>query len=161
MNEQSRRTISLAAIAAIIVVSAYLCGVSAGQWLGLNARIEAAESRADLPPAADPQRYLLVADNRSTATADLQTRLNDGARVAGMTLSRTNFEAASDDDPLTVFADIEASGTLVEISAFLHMVESTTPALIVETASLRPLRDSDRLRLTARIRARLSPGARS
>ena len=161
MNEQARRTVSLVAIAAIIVVAAYLCGASVGQWFALNARIETAEAQAELPPAADPQRYLLNASSWSEATANLQTRLNEAARLAGINLSRTNIESATDADPLAMAAEIEASGTMSEIAAFLHTVESATPALIVETASLRPIRDSDRLRLTARVRARLTPGADS
>lgn len=159
MSEDTRRLISLTVLGVLVVAVVALSVMAAGHWADLQSRIAVAENRADLPPAADPQRYLIHAGSRGVATADLQSRVTEAARVAGVTMDRRLPQPADQNDALRLIIDVEASGTIGEISAFLHSVESTTPALIVTEASLRPMREAGELRLTATIEARLSPGA--
>lgn len=159
MTEDNRRALSLAGLLLLVVGVIALTTWSVTGWISTQNRIAAAERDAELPPAADPQRYLLTAASRAQARADLQTRLNEMARVNGVTLSRFDTEPASDTDALLMTSEVEVSGGIGEIAAFLHAVESTVPALIVTEASLRPARTEGELRMTASIEARLSPGA--
>lgn len=159
MTEDNRRALSLAALLLLVIGVIALTAWSATSWISTGNRITVAERDAELPPAADPARYLLTAASRAQARADLQTRLNEMARVNGVTLSRFDTEPAADTDALLMSSEVEVSGSIGEIAAFLHSVESTTPALIVTEAALRPARDEGQLRLTASIEARLSPGA--
>ncbi|MEN0653527.1 MULTISPECIES: GspMb/PilO family protein [Hyphobacterium] len=159
MTEDSRRALSLASLLVLVIAVIALTAWSVSGWVSTQDRIAVAERDAELPPAADPQRYLLTAASRAQARADLQTRLNEMARQNGVTLSRFDTEPANPDDALRMLSEVEVSGSIGEISAFLHAVESTTPALIVTEAGLRPARTEGQLRLTASIEARLSPGA--
>lgn len=159
MTEDNRRALSLAGLLLLVVGVIALTAWSVTGWISTQNRIAAAERDAELPPAADPARYLLTAASRAQARADLQTRLNEMARTNGVTLSRFDTDPASDTDALLMTSEVEVSGGIGEIAAFLHAVESTVPALIVTEASLRPGRTEGELRMTASIEARLSPGA--
>jgi len=159
MTEDNRRALSLVALLVLVAGVIALTAWSVTQWVDTGNRITIAERDAELPPAADPARYLLTAASRAQARADLQTRLNEMARVNGVTLSRFDTAPAADTDTLLMTSEVEVSGSIGEIAAFLHAVESTVPALIVTEAALRPAREEGELRLTASIEARLSPGA--
>lgn len=159
MNAGTRRMIGLAALALFFAATIALTAWSAASWIGMGRRIEMAEARAELPPAADPARYLLIAPSRAEASGDLQERLNEAASAAGLTLSRVTIAPVDTSDTGRMAAEIETSGSMGELAAFLHAVESSLPALIVPEASLRPIREAEVLRLNARIEARLSPGA--
>lgn len=159
MNEQTRRLTSLTVLGVLMIAVLAFTAISVTNWLAIQSQIETAEARAELPPAADPQRYLLQAESHGVAGANFQSRLRDAAQTAGLTINRQRTLPAEDASDLRVVVELEASGEISEIAVFLHSVESTTPALIVATASFRPERSGSALRMTARIEGRLNPGA--
>jgi hypothetical protein len=161
MTPDFRRRLSL--LAAGIVLLAVMAGfsISVSGWFRMQSDIDTAISGQAVPPAADPARYLSPGENHAVAGSNLQTRLNEAARQSGLTTGRVNIAPADAGDPLAIVLEFQAEGELENIARLLHSIESTLPALIVEDARLTPLRNSQRLQLTATIRARREPGGAS
>lgn len=159
MSEDTRRMISLSLLGVLIVLVLAATSIAIADWFAIQSRIAAAEASAELPPAADPQRYLLHAGSRGEASATLQSRINEVARASSVTVSRSRPIPADERDALRMAYEVEVSGTIGNIAAFLHAIESNIPALVISNAEMRPARDAPTLRLTVTIEARLSPGA--
>lgn len=161
MTPDFRRRLSLLAAGIVLLVVMAGFSISVSGWFRMQSDIDAAISGQAVPPAADPARYLSPGESHAVAGSNLQTRLNEAARQSGLTTGRVNIAPADEGDPLAIVLEFQAEGELENIARLLHSIESTLPALIVEDARLTPLRNSQRLQLTATIRARREPGGAS
>lgn len=161
MTPDIRRLVSLLAIGLILILSLTGFAVTLTGWLDVQSDIEQAISDQEVPPAADPARYLSPGESHAVAGSNLQTRLNEAARGAGLTTGRVNISPVDTADPLAVVVDFQAEGEMDNLARLLHRIEASLPALIVEEVRLTPIRDSSRLQLTATIRARREPGGGS
>ncbi len=161
MTPDIRRLVSLIAIGLVLVISLTGFGVSLTGWMGVRSDIDQALADQDVPPAADPARYLSPGESHAVAGSNLQTRLNEAARNAGLTTGRVNISPVNAADPLAVVVDFQAEGEMDNLARLLHSMEASLPALIVEEVRLTPVRNSSRLQLTATIRARREPGGGS
>lgn len=161
MNPDLRRSV-LIGLAGVIVLTAFLAFALVLQgWLHMRAEIERAALEQSVPPAADPARYLTPGENLAVASSNLQSRLNQAARAAGLTASRVQIMPQDASDPLALRLEFQAQGSLDDLSQLLHTLESGLPALIVENVQLTRIRQTDDLLLTATIQARREPGADS
>lgn len=161
MTPDIRRLVSLIAIGLVLVISLIGFGVSLTGWMDVQSDIAQALADQDVPPAADPARYLSPGESHAVAGSNLQTRLNEAARNADLTTGRVNISPVNSADPLAVVVDFQAEGEMDNLARLLHSMEASLPALIVEEVRLTPVRNSSRLQLTATIRARREPGGGS
>lgn len=162
MTPAARRLVALAAGAVLFFGSLGVLVLTALDWRALGQDITLAERRDSLPPAADPARYLITGASRAEATADLQGRLSEAAREAGIGApGSVRFSAEDSDDPLKITIDVTAEGGMDGLARFLHALESRLPALIVSRARLVPGNEDGQLRLEIRIEARRAPGGRT
>lgn len=159
MRDGVRKWISFAALFVGVLVATVFLASSVSNWLIVQAQIEQAIAEQSVPPAADPARYLIPGENGAVASSNLQTMLNDAARRAGATTSRSQLDQGVGNNPLMMALNFEAEGEMEDLAALLHTLESGVPAIIVEEARLSPIRNSSRLQLRARLIAHREPGA--
>lgn len=158
MTPRIRRLVSIAAAIAIpvLLLIAFIAAFVA--WMNVDAAIRQAETERAVPLAADPARYLTPGDNHAVASSNLQTRLNQAARNAGLSTSRVQILPEQAADPLEMTLEFQAEGAMADLTRLLHALEADLPALIVVAVRLTPIRDSDNLQLTATVKARREPG---
>lgn len=162
MSPDARRALSILAGLVLFLGSVVLLVSATLDWRATGRDIAVAESRENLPPAADPARYLISGASRAEATADLQGRLSEAARDAGIGLpGSVRFGQEDPDNPLQITIDVSADGDIEGLARFLHALESRLPALIVTRARLVTGDADTQLRLEIRIEARRAPGGGS
>jgi len=161
MTPEIRRLVSLIATALVLFIALVGFAVVLTGWFGIQSSITQAEADQAVPPAADPARYLSPGESHAVAGSNLQTRLNNAARDAGLTTGRVNIAPVDNNDPLAVIVEFQAEGEMEDLARLLHSIESGLPALIVEDVNLTPIRRSGRLQLVATIHARREPGSGS
>ncbi|GJL97570.1 MAG: hypothetical protein DHS20C06_13870 [Hyphobacterium sp.] len=161
MTPQIRRLLSVAAAIAIPLLLLIAFTLSLVGWMNVEAAIRQAETERAVPLAADPARYLTPGDNHAVASSNLQTRLNETARNAGLSTSRVQILPEQTADPLEMTLEFQAEGDMADLTRLLHALEADLPALIVVAVRLAPIRNSDDLQLTATIQARREPGGGS
>jgi len=162
MSPDARRSLSILAGLVLFLGSLVLVVTAVLDWRATGQDIVTAESRENLPPAADPARYLIAGSSRAEATADLQGRLSEAARDAGIGLpGSVRFGQENPDNPLQITIDVTAEGDIEGLARFLHALESRLPALIVTRARLIAGDTDSQLRLEVRIEARRAPGGGS
>jgi Type II secretion system (T2SS), protein M subtype b len=161
MNPQVRRLVSVAAAILIPLVLLIAFAASFMAWMDVETGIRQAEAERAVPLAADPARYLTPGDNRAVASSNLQTRLNQAARNAGLSTSRIQILPEQTGDPLEMTLEFQAEGDMAALTSLLHALEAELPALIVVSVRLAPIRNSENLQLTATVQARREPGSSS
>lgn len=162
MSPDARRALSILGGLVLFLGSIVLLVSATLDWRATGRDIAVAESRENLPPAADPARYLIAGASRAEATADLQGRLSEAARDAGIGLpGSVRFGQEDPDNPLQITIDVSADGDIEGLARFLHALESRLPALIVTRARLVTGDADAQLRLEIRIEARRAPGGGS
>ncbi len=138
MNARQTNALALGggALALLVCVFAVL-HTSTNAWR-LHQQIITAEQ--DQSPHDDaqalPQRYLVQAPSHGAAGAALLTRLRSSARLAGVSLERTEPRPADPSDPHNLSISAQASGSTQAIAAFLYEIEAKAPALTVKRARL-------------------------
>jgi hypothetical protein len=158
MTPRIRRLLSVASAIAIPLLLLIAFTATFIGWMGVGNDIRQAEAERAVPIAADPARYLTPGDNRAVASSNLQTRLNQAARNAGLSTSRVQILPEQAGDPLEMTLEFQAEGDMAELTRLLHALESELPALIVVSVRFAPIRNSDDLQLTATVQARREPG---
>jgi len=158
MTPDIRRMVSLVATGVFLLIAIIGFAIVLTGWFGVQSGIAQAEADQAVPPAADPARYLSPGESHAVAGSNLQTRLNEAARTAGLTTGRVNITPVDNADPLAVIVEFQAEGEMADLAQLLHSIEATLPALIIEDVTLAPIRRSSRLQLTATIHARREPG---
>ncbi len=137
--------------------AALLGGVLAlglSMFYAANASLHAAHMRAEInraelssdartPDQALAQHYLVHAPSHGAAGAALLTRLRQSARNAQISLERAEPRAADEIDPQMVKISAQISGNTQNIAQFLHELEASPPALIVERARLNTQDNGD------------------
>jgi len=158
MTPDIRRMVSLVATGVFLLIAIIGFAIVLTGWFGVQSGIAQAEADQAVPPAADPARYLSPGESHAVAGSNLQTRLNEAARTAGLTTGRVNITPVDNADPLAVIVEFQAEGEMADLAQLLHSIEATLPALIIEDVTLAPIRRSSRLQLSATIHARREPG---
>jgi 3,4-dihydroxy-2-butanone 4-phosphate synthase len=161
MTPELRRILSLAGAALVLLAAITAFAITLAGWTGVQDETRTAIAEQAIPPAADPARYLSPGESHAVAGSNLQTRLNEAAREAGLTTGRVNIAPVDTNDPLAVLVEFQAEGEMADLARLLHSIETSLPALIIEDVQLTPVRRSDRLQMTATVRARREPGGRS
>jgi len=83
-----------------------------------------------------PEQWVIRAGSHGAAGAQVQARLRASARSADISLTRVEIQPPDKANPTLVRATAQANGQTKAMAKFMYLLESETPALIIERARI-------------------------